>query len=82
VASLADQSETKMGLLHASYGLGAFCAPLAATHFSHLKHWSYYYFISLGVATINTIIQITVFRFKNQDGMNVSFFSSEKMDIN
>ncbi|KAE9403957.1 MFS general substrate transporter [Gymnopus androsaceus JB14] len=31
VASLKTHSETKMGLLHASYGFGALCAPLVAT---------------------------------------------------
>ncbi|KAE9403958.1 MFS general substrate transporter [Gymnopus androsaceus JB14] len=67
VASLKTHSETKMGLLHASYGFGALCSPLVATQFSQMKHWSYYYFVSFSVATINTIIQIAVFRFKSQD---------------
>ncbi|KIK69642.1 hypothetical protein GYMLUDRAFT_186853 [Collybiopsis luxurians FD-317 M1] len=67
VASLKDHAETKMGLLHASYGAGALCAPLVATQFSQLKHWSYYYLVSLSVATINTVVQIAIFRFKNQD---------------
>ncbi|KAF5389302.1 hypothetical protein D9757_003451 [Collybiopsis confluens] len=67
VASLRTHSETKMGLLHASYGAGALCAPLVATQFSQLKHWSFHYLVSLSVATINTIVQMAVFRFKNQD---------------
>ncbi|KAJ3731003.1 major facilitator superfamily domain-containing protein [Lentinula guzmanii] len=67
VASLKDHAETKMGLLHASYGAGALCAPLVATQFSQMKHWSFYYLVSLSVATINTIVQIAVFRFKTQD---------------
>ncbi|KAJ3800932.1 MFS general substrate transporter [Lentinula aff. detonsa] len=67
VASLKDHAETKMGLLHASYGAGALCAPLVATQFSQMEHWSFYYLVSLSVATINTIVQIAVFRFKTQD---------------
>ncbi|KAF9077556.1 major facilitator superfamily domain-containing protein [Rhodocollybia butyracea] len=67
VASLKTHSETKMGLLHAAYGAGALCAPLVATQFAQMKHWSYHYLVSLSVATINTIVQIAVFRFKNQD---------------
>ncbi|KAF8827748.1 hypothetical protein HHX47_DHR4000377 [Lentinula edodes] len=67
VASLKDHAETKMGLLHASYGAGALCAPLVATQFAQMDHWSFYYLVSLSVATINTIVQIAVFRFKTQD---------------
>ncbi|KAJ4501451.1 major facilitator superfamily domain-containing protein [Lentinula lateritia] len=67
VASLRDHAETKMGLLHASYGAGALCAPLVATQFAQMNHWSFYYLVSLSVATINTVVQIAVFRFKTQD---------------
>ncbi|KAJ3890740.1 major facilitator superfamily domain-containing protein [Lentinula edodes] len=67
VASLKDHAETKMGLLHATYGAGALCAPLVATQFAQMEHWSFHYLVSLSVATINTIVQIAVFRFKTQD---------------
>ncbi|KAF9077560.1 major facilitator superfamily domain-containing protein [Rhodocollybia butyracea] len=67
VASLKTHSETKMGLLHAVYGAGALCAPLVATQFAQMKHWSYHYLVSLAIATINTIVLLAVFRFKNQD---------------
>ncbi|KAJ3824255.1 MFS general substrate transporter [Lentinula raphanica] len=67
VASLKQHSETKMGLLHATYGAGALCAPLVATQFYKMEHWSFHYLVSLSIATINTIVQIAVFRFKTQD---------------
>ncbi|KAL0570179.1 hypothetical protein V5O48_011784 [Marasmius crinis-equi] len=66
-ASLLKNTEAKMGLLHAIYGLGAFGAPLVATQFSQLDRWSFYYLISLGMALINTALLVTVFRFKTQD---------------
>jgi len=67
VASLKDNAETKMGILHAAYGAGALCAPLVATQFAQLPHWSYHYLVSLGIAISNTIILVVVFRFKTQD---------------
>ncbi|TFK92343.1 MFS general substrate transporter [Polyporus arcularius HHB13444] len=67
VASLKDDAATKMGVLHAVYGAGAFCAPLVATQFSQLSRWSFHYLASLGIAVLNTILLIAVFRFKNQD---------------
>jgi len=67
VASLKNNAETKMGILHAAYGAGALCAPLVATQFAQARHWSFHYLVSLGIAISNTIILITVFRFKTQD---------------
>ncbi|TFK38015.1 major facilitator superfamily domain-containing protein [Crucibulum laeve] len=67
VGSLKQNAETKMGVLHAAYGLGAFAAPLVATQFSQLRHWSFHYLVSLGIAISNTIILAMVFRFKSQD---------------
>jgi len=48
-------------------GLGAFAAPLVATHFSQERHWSFHYLISDGIAITNTIVLASVFRFKTQD---------------
>ncbi|KAI0052084.1 MFS general substrate transporter [Auriscalpium vulgare] len=48
-------------------GLGAFCAPLAATHFATQKHWSFHYLISLGLAVSNTALLSAVFRLRTQD---------------
>ncbi|RPD61411.1 MFS general substrate transporter [Lentinus tigrinus ALCF2SS1-6] len=67
VASLKDNAATKMGVLHAVYGAGAFCAPLVATQFSQLSRWSFHFLASLGIAVLNTILMIAVFRFRSQD---------------
>ncbi|KAJ7892856.1 MFS general substrate transporter [Mycena olivaceomarginata] len=67
VASLKSSSETKMGLLHGAYGAGALVAPLVATQFSQLPHWSFHYLVSLGVAISNTLVLSSVFGLKTQD---------------
>ncbi|KAG2156825.1 MFS general substrate transporter [Suillus bovinus] len=78
VASLKDNPETKMGILHAVYGAGALSSPLVATQFAQLPHWSFHYLCSLGIALINTVSLIVVFRLKTQDGM-ASTYIIEKM---
>ncbi|KAK7039467.1 major facilitator superfamily domain-containing protein, partial [Favolaschia claudopus] len=67
VASLRHSPEIKMGLLHGAYGAGALVSPLVATQFSQLRHWSFHYLISLGIAITNTVILIWIFRLKTQD---------------
>ncbi|KAL5492168.1 hypothetical protein ACEPAI_3615 [Sanghuangporus weigelae] len=68
VAALSENSSTKMGIIHALYGFGAVCSPFAATQFAQLpQHWSFHFIISLGLAIINTIILILVFKGKNID---------------
>ncbi|KAL1949088.1 hypothetical protein VTO73DRAFT_10894 [Trametes versicolor] len=67
VASLKDNAATKMGILHAVYGVGALSSPLVATQFSQITHWSFHYLVSLGIALSNVIVLIAVFRFKDQD---------------
>ncbi|KAI0066103.1 MFS general substrate transporter [Artomyces pyxidatus] len=67
VASYKENAASRMGLLHAFYGAGAFAAPLVATQFSHMHRWSLYYLVSLGVALLNTASLVAVFRFKTQD---------------
>ncbi|PIL23359.1 MFS general substrate transporter [Ganoderma sinense ZZ0214-1] len=67
VASIKDNATTKMGILHAVYGVGALVSPLIATQFAQLHQWSFHYLTSLGVALANTIALIVVFRFKTQD---------------
>ena len=49
-------------------GLGAFSAPLVATHFAQQERWSFHYLISLAIALSNFALIIGVFRFKQQDG--------------
>ncbi|KAF7362536.1 MFS domain-containing protein [Mycena venus] len=67
VASLTDNSETKMGFVQAAYGAGALVAPLVSTQFSQLQHWSFHYIVSLGVTVLNTVFLGAVFRAKTQD---------------
>jgi fucose permease len=43
-----------LGVAHGSYGIGGTIAPLIATALaSHGVHWTYFYFISLALATFN-----------------------------
>ncbi|KII87582.1 hypothetical protein PLICRDRAFT_112364 [Plicaturopsis crispa FD-325 SS-3] len=67
VASLAENAESKMGLLHAAYGAGALASPIVATQFAQLPRWSFHYLCSLGVAALTTIFTTLAFRFKTQD---------------
>ncbi|KAG2032525.1 major facilitator superfamily domain-containing protein, partial [Suillus americanus] len=67
VASLKDNPEVKMGILHAVYGAGALSSPLVATQFAQLPHWSFHYLCSLGIAFVNTVLLIVVFGLKTQD---------------
>ncbi|KAJ7927611.1 major facilitator superfamily domain-containing protein [Mycena leptocephala] len=67
IASLKNNPEIKMGLLHGAYGAGALASPLVATQFAQLHHWSFHYLASLGVAISNTIVLAFVFRLKTQD---------------
>ncbi|KAF8966641.1 MFS general substrate transporter [Flammula alnicola] len=67
VATLKNHAETKMGVLHAAYGLGAFASPLAATQFAQLPRWSFHFLASLGIAVSNTIVLVSIFKLKTQD---------------
>ncbi|KIP01300.1 hypothetical protein PHLGIDRAFT_367247 [Phlebiopsis gigantea 11061_1 CR5-6] len=67
VASMKDNAQSKMGVLHAAYGAGALCAPLAATRFSTMPHWSYHFLIALGLAVLNTVSLVLAFRLKTQE---------------
>ncbi|ETW78486.1 hypothetical protein HETIRDRAFT_460334 [Heterobasidion irregulare TC 32-1] len=67
VVSYKDNAEVKMGILQATYGFGALVSPFVANHFAHVEHWSYMYLTSIGVAFLNTILLVSVFRFKTQD---------------
>lgn len=54
-------------------GLGALSSPLVATQFSQLPRWSFHYLTALGVAILDTIFLIIVFRFRTQDGVTGRF---------
>jgi fucose permease len=66
VGSLDDRS--KMGILHACYGLGALCAPLLATWFAPQRHWSFHYIVSSGLGVTNMIVLLAVFRMRTLNG--------------
>ena len=72
VSSTASERGT-----HASNveGAGALSSPLIATQFAQLPHWSFHYLASLGIALINTVLLITVFRFKSQDGLCLPYLA-------
>ncbi|KAF8714701.1 tetracycline resistance protein, partial [Rhizoctonia solani] len=70
IAGLPKKSSEKMGLLHAVYGAGAFVSPLVATQFAQSTRWSFHYLISLGLAIINTIALLVVFRLRRQHEIN------------
>jgi len=67
VAILEDSPETKMGLLHAAYGLGAFSSPLIATQFAQMSNWSYHFLVSSLIAILNSIVIAIIFRGRSQD---------------
>ncbi|KAI0631013.1 major facilitator superfamily domain-containing protein [Trametes polyzona] len=68
VASLKKNSNTKMGYLHGSYGLGALLSPLVATEFSKSpKYWSFHFIISAGLYVANTGVLWHVFRGRRQE---------------
>ncbi|KII90920.1 hypothetical protein PLICRDRAFT_107096 [Plicaturopsis crispa FD-325 SS-3] len=69
VASTKGRSFTKLGLLHASYGVGALVAPLVATSFSTTRHWWFHYLVSLGFSVVNIAVLVSVFRFRQQDAV-------------
>ncbi|KAF5373187.1 hypothetical protein D9758_001445 [Tetrapyrgos nigripes] len=59
---------TKMGVMHAAYGAGAFAAPLISTQFSrHPSFWSYFYIVSAGIGILNVTCLIGTFRFKGRE---------------
>ncbi|TFK82925.1 MFS general substrate transporter [Polyporus arcularius HHB13444] len=68
LASLSvGKASTRMGILHALYGLGAMCSPLVSTQFAHLPRWSFVYLTHLGISCLNGLLQIAVFRFRTQE---------------
>ena len=44
------------------------CSPLISTQFANLPRWSFVYLTHLGIAFLNGLMQIAVFRFKTQEG--------------
>ena len=74
VVSLSGDTSTKMGILHAVYGVGATCAPLVSTQFAQLRRWSFGYLVHIGLALMSAMFQAFAFKFKSQDGMSCSLY--------
>ncbi|QRW04845.1 major facilitator superfamily transporter [Ceratobasidium sp. AG-Ba] len=70
ISALPSNTSSKMGLLHAGYGAGAFIAPLIATQFAQLPRWSFHYLTSLGLALLNAGILFAVFKLRSQNGVS------------
>lgn len=58
----------KMMIGHGFYGLGAFAAPLISTQFAQQEHWTFHYLVSLGLALMNIVSLIAVFRMRRESG--------------
>ncbi|KAF8680208.1 tetracycline resistance protein [Rhizoctonia solani] len=80
IAQLPNNASTKMGLLHASYGMGAFIAPLIATQFAQLPRWSFYYMTSLGVALLNALSLFSAFKLRRLHGVNEPNLSASQSE--
>ena len=57
-----------MGILHATWGVGAMCAPLVSTQFAGLPRWSFVYLAHIGLALSNAAFQAFVFKLKDTEG--------------
>jgi len=66
IASMPD-SAPKLGILHMSYGVGAFLSPFAATQFAQMPRWSLGYVVQAVFALTGVLVYIVVFRFKAED---------------
>ncbi|KAF8587199.1 MFS general substrate transporter [Ramaria rubella] len=62
-------SNTKLGILHASYGTGALIAPLISTQFSQMRQWSLYWLVPLGLAVVNIVLLVWVFRLRHRSDL-------------
>ena len=61
----AVQAATKLGYIHAAYGLGALLSPLAATGFvTSGADWYLLYTVSAAIATINVAFLCYAFRLR------------------
>ena len=65
VAELTGQAATKLGYIHAAYGLGALLSPLAATGFvTGDVAWYLLYTVSASIGTINVLFLLYAFRLR------------------
>ncbi|TDL25165.1 MFS general substrate transporter [Rickenella mellea] len=67
VAGAKSNAPEKLGLMHAMYGLGAFCSPLVATQFAHRHRWSFHYLVSFAISISSLLALMAVFRGRTHD---------------
>ncbi|KAF8155520.1 hypothetical protein B0H34DRAFT_808609 [Crassisporium funariophilum] len=67
VATLKHNAAAKLGILHASWGVGALISPLVSTKFSQQPRWSFHFLVSLVLAILNSVVLLLVFKFRHQD---------------
>jgi fucose permease len=67
IATLSKDSEFKMSMIHAAYGVGALLAPLSSTYFAQQPRWANHYLVSTSLAVFNLFLLVVVFRFQTQD---------------
>ena len=64
-AKSTEQAATKLGYIHAAYGLGALLSPLAATGFvTSGTAWYLLYAVSSGIGLINVLFLLYAFRLR------------------
>lgn len=80
-APTAGSSEPKLTVRRQTKGIGAFCSPLLATHFSTQRHWSFHFLVSTGLAVTNVISLATVFRGRRQDGKCIQDFARLRLPL-
>jgi fucose permease len=61
-------ARAKMSVLHATYGVGALCAPLLATWFAPRAHWSFHYIVSTALSLLNVASVLGVYRLRTLNG--------------
>ncbi|KAI1797081.1 hypothetical protein LXA43DRAFT_1057434 [Ganoderma leucocontextum] len=70
VASLSGDTSTRMGVMHALYGVGAMCTPLVSTQFAQLPRWSFGYLVHTGLALTSAVFTALTSKFKSQGGVS------------
>ncbi|KIO26269.1 hypothetical protein M407DRAFT_24486 [Tulasnella calospora MUT 4182] len=81
ISSLPGNASSAMGLVHGFYGIGASAAPLVATQVSQTGHWSYFYLTSLGLASVNIVFSLYVFRLKRLEELIPPHENAEEAPI-
>ncbi|KIM47156.1 hypothetical protein M413DRAFT_270463 [Hebeloma cylindrosporum] len=83
VGSLHEHMSTKLGFMHASYGLGAFLAPFASTFFSGFtdRRWGFHFILSAGLCLSNIAVLLYVFRLRRQEDILLDAGQEPSADV-